>query len=75
MGVSGEYIKKRKLMSKIFFLIMMKFFADVKHKEIKRLVAVSRNFFRPFQERHAIARARIHTRAKVFRRAINCTRK
>ena len=28
---------------------------------------------RPFQERRAIACARPHTRAKVFRRVINCT--
>ena len=30
---------------------------------------------RPFQERRAIARARAHTRPKVFRRVINRTRK
>ena len=30
---------------------------------------------RPFQERRAIARTRAHTRAKVFRRVVNHTRK
>ena len=38
-------------------------------------VGGNRVFNRPFQERRAIARARAHTRAKVFRRVINCTRK
>ena len=33
------------------------------------------HLLRPFQGRRAIARARAHTRAKVFRRVINRTRK
>ena len=39
------------------------------------LSSIKLYIIRPFQERRAIARARVHTRAKVFRRVINRTRK
>ena len=40
-----------------------------------RIEKVIKKKGRPFQERRAIARTPAHTRAKVFRRVINCTRK
>ena len=43
--------------------------------KIENLTLVDALNIRPFQEMRAIARARAHTRPKVFRRVINHTRK
>ena len=42
---------------------------------LQSAIASNQCVSRPFQERRAIARARVHTHAKVFRRVINRTRK
>ena len=49
--------------------------ADKFYCHQRSLTDCDRKFLRPFQGRCAIACARAHTRAKVFRRVISCMRK